>query len=198
MGVGTRAMMAGLLGLGLAMASPMTAEARGDARQTVQPQRSTAPAARPANAARPNAALPTGSRPQAAAPRRDAAPARAASTRNAAARPTQQASRQQASLPNRRTAAESRNQTARQRATAAVPYANGRQAGTNAGNLRQSAMMTCTTRNGRRTCTPQARNASFRWTGGLAPAAMSQSSCPEGTMATTAIGHSNVVRCVPL
>lgn len=183
MGFSTRAMMAGLLGFGLVTALPMTAEARGDARQTVQTQRSAAPAARP-----------TATRTQAQPARRDAAPAR-----NASVRPTgQQASRQQANLPSRRAAADTRNMSARQRANAAVPYANSRQAAANPRSLRQSAMMTCTTRNGRRTCTPEVRNTSFRWTGGLAPAAMSQSACPDGTIATNAIGHSNVVRCVPL
>lgn len=190
-------MMAGLLGLGLVTVLPASAEARGDARQTVQPQRSAAPAARPATA------RPATGRPQAQPSRRDAAPARTASTRPATARPAaqasrQQAGRQQAALPSRRGAAETRNQNARQRARAAVPYANSRQAAANPRNLRQSAMLTCTTRNGRRTCAPQVRNTSFRWTGGLAPAAMSQSSCPDGTIATNAIGHSNVVRCVPL
>jgi len=32
----------------------------------------------------------------------------------------------------------------------------------------------------------------------LMPAAGNQTSCPDGTMATLALGHENVVRCVPL
>jgi hypothetical protein len=192
MGFSTRAMMAGLLGFGLLTAMPGTAEARGDARQMVQTQRGTAPAARPI-ASRPQAARPQSARPQAQATRRDAAP-----TRNAAARPASQpSSRQQASLPSRRAAADARNMNARQRASA-VPYANSRQAAANPRSLRQTAALTCTTRGGRRVCAPDLRNTAFRWTGGLAPAAMSQSACPDGTIATTAIGHSNVVRCVPL
>ena len=179
MGSMTRAMMAGLFGFGLLAALPMTAEARGDAGQSAQPQRSAAPAARP-----------SASRSQAQAPAR-----RATSTQQAS---RQEATRQQASLPGRRAATEARSQNARQRALAAVPYENRRQAGMSATNLRQSAMLTCTTRNGRRSCAPQARNTSHRWTGGLAPAAMSQSSCPDGTIATMALGHNNVVRCVPL
>jgi hypothetical protein len=38
----------------------------------------------------------------------------------------------------------------------------------------------------------------MRWSGGLMPAAGNQTSCPDGTMATLAHGHENVVRCVPL
>lgn len=37
------------------------------------------------------------------------------------------------------------------------------------------------------------------WQAGLAPAAHVQTSdCPEGTMATLATGHTNVVRCMPI
>ena len=55
----------------------------------------------------------------------------------------------------------------------------------------------CTTHRGRRVC-GGTRQVAMRWSGGLAPAAGNQSSCPDGTMATLAVGHENVVRCVPL
>ncbi|UPY36580.1 hypothetical protein [Sediminicoccus sp. KRV36] len=83
------------------------------------------------------------------------------------------------------------------RQMAAIPY--GRQVAAPSRGLRQTAMASCTTRNGRRVCAPTAtRTASMRWTGGLAPAAMSQAGCPDGTIATMAIGHNDITRCVPL
>jgi hypothetical protein len=56
----------------------------------------------------------------------------------------------------------------------------------------------CTVSNGRRVCGGGTRQVAMRWTGGLMPAAGNQTSCPDGTMATLAVGHENVVRCVPL
>ncbi len=80
---------------------------------------------------------------------------------------------------------------------AAIPYS--RQNAAPQRGLRQTAMASCVTRNGRRVCTPGiTRTASMRWTGGLAPAAMSQTTCPDGTIATLALGHSDITRCVPL
>ena len=81
---------------------------------------------------------------------------------------------------------------------AAIPY--GRQnAALPTRGLRQTATANCTIRNGRRICSPGVtRTASMPWTGGLAPAAMSQSNCPDGTIATLAIGHNDITRCVPL
>jgi len=55
----------------------------------------------------------------------------------------------------------------------------------------------CTVSNGRRVC-GGTRQVAMRWSGGLMPAAGNQTSCPDGTMATLALGHENVVRCVPL
>jgi hypothetical protein len=55
----------------------------------------------------------------------------------------------------------------------------------------------CTVSRGRRVC-GGTRQVAMRWSGGLAPAAGHQSSCPDGTMATLAVGHENVTRCVPL
>jgi hypothetical protein len=43
------------------------------------------------------------------------------------------------------------------------------------------------------------RRASFGWTQGLAPAVGVQANeCPDGTMATLARGHEDVVRCMPI
>jgi hypothetical protein len=65
--------------------------------------------------------------------------------------------------------------------------------------LRQTAMASCTIRGGRRLCTTGVtRSVAFRWGSDLGAASMSQSSCPDGTIATMAIGHTDVVRCVPL
>ncbi|MCX8132852.1 MAG: hypothetical protein N3D18_02665 [Roseococcus sp.] len=155
MGLWTRAMMAGLLGLGLVAAMPPSAEASGAPRPTAQGQRGVAP-------------LPQMTR-------REAPPARPAP-----ARPAVQGAR----------------------GASAVPYAPARggpqQAAASGPRLSQAAMAGCTVRNGRRACGPAARQTALRWTGGLAPAALSQTACPDGTIATTAIGHSNVVRCMPL
>jgi hypothetical protein len=38
----------------------------------------------------------------------------------------------------------------------------------------------------------------MRWSGGLMPAADNQTTCPDETMAKLALGHENVLRCVPL
>ena len=99
-------------------------------------------------------------------------------------------------VPAGRAMANQRSGTGRQ--LAAIPYS--RQAAMSPRGLRQTAMLACTTRNGRRTCAPAVRTASvqMRWTGGLAPAGMSQAGCPDGTIATLAIGHSDITRCVPL
>jgi len=201
-----RSLIAGFLGLCLGFAlMPTEASARADARSSVQPSSSS----RSAPAARPAASRAAASR---AAPSR-AAPSRATASRQAATRPT---AGRQAALPSRqatsrantanqrqalipRNAASSRSALARGgRQVAAIPYSRQNSAASARG-LRQTAMASCTTRNGRRVCTPGVtRTASMRWTGGLAPAAMSQTNCPDGTIATLAIGHSDITRCVPL
>uniref|UniRef100_UPI0018DF8B5E hypothetical protein n=1 Tax=Neoroseomonas rubea TaxID=2748666 RepID=UPI0018DF8B5E len=44
-----------------------------------------------------------------------------------------------------------------------------------------------------------ARTRTVSWQGGLAPATNAQAaSCPTGTLATLATGHSDIVRCMPL
>jgi hypothetical protein len=114
------------------------------------------------------------------------------------------ANSRQAAAPNRATSARgtTTSRTAERRGSsrhaAAVPYSR-QAAATAPRGLRQTAMASCTTRNGRRTCTPGAtRTAASSWTGGLAPAAMSQAGCPDGTIATMALGHHDITRCVPL
>lgn len=48
-------------------------------------------------------------------------------------------------------------------------------------------------------CTAGGGQTRLAWQSGLSPAAHIQTSdCPEGTMATLATGHTNVVRCMPL
>ncbi|MBX6375346.1 MAG: hypothetical protein IRZ13_14070 [Acetobacteraceae bacterium] len=43
-----------------------------------------------------------------------------------------------------------------------------------------------------------ARRGTLHWQAGLPPADFSQRACPDGTLATLARGHDDVVRCVPL
>jgi hypothetical protein len=176
-----RAMMAGLLGLCLCLGTPLAAEARSDTRAGAQNQAPRAAAARPPASAPRAAVRPATARPITARP----VTARPADTRQASLRPA---------IYRTTTATPARD--ARNRARAAVPYASRQTTGAAPQQLRRTTAAACTTRQGRRVCGP--RDTSLRWTGGLAPAAMSQASCPDGTMATNAIGHSNVVRCVPL
>jgi hypothetical protein len=174
MGGCMRAMMAGLLGLCVFLATANGAEARSEPRPTAQSQaaRSAAPARPAASAPRP-AARPVAARP-------NAHNARPASLHPAVYRTA-------TALPER---------AARGRAQAAVPYASRPAAAAPAARGTAVAAGACTVRQGRRVC--PSRDASLRWTGGLAPAALSQTSCPDGTMATNAIGHRDVVRCLPL
>ncbi|MBS7791598.1 hypothetical protein KTR66_16465 [Roseococcus sp. SDR] len=173
-----RSFIGGLLGLCLGLALlPQDASARTDARssaQSSQSSRTTTAATRPATA-RPSTTTRTSS----------------------ASRPAATTQRQ-ALAPRSTTSSRSAQRAGTSRQAAAVPYAR-QPATTNTRGLRQTAVATCTTRNGRRTCAPAAtRTASMRWTGGLAPAAFSQTGCPDGTIATMAIGHNDITRCVPL
>jgi hypothetical protein len=61
----------------------------------------------------------------------------------------------------------------------------------------RNAVASCTRRNGRTTCAP-ARSSVAGWQSGLPAANFSQRECPEGTFATLARGHDDVVRCMPL
>ncbi len=62
--------------------------------------------------------------------------------------------------------------------------------------LTRNAVAQCTQRNGRTNCAP-ARNGVAGWQSGLPVASYSQRECPEGTFATLARGHDDVVRCMP-
>jgi hypothetical protein len=157
----------------------MAAQARGDARAAVQ---SGKPIARPALAAPSRGAL---SSPREAAPRGSAR--EPASAQRGFAAPQASHAARHGSRPAT---------VQRGRHFTAIPYA--RPPAQPQLGLRHTAMASCVTRGGRRSCTGGVRTASFRWGGDLAPAAMTQASCPDGTIATMAIGHDDIVRCVPL
>lgn len=177
-----RSFIGGLLGLCLGLALlPQDASARTDARTSAQSSQSsrTTAASRPAT------------------PRPGVTRTTTASRSTTAAR-TSSTSQRQALAPRATASSRSGLRSGSSRQAAAVPYAR-QPAATGQRGLRQTATATCTTRNGRRTCAPAAtRTASMRWTGGLAPAAFSQTGCPDGTIATMAIGHNDITRCVPL
>lgn len=69
--------------------------------------------------------------------------------------------------------------------------------GASAARIGRSAASSCTQRNGRRVCAP-ARSGVAGWQSGLPVASYAQRECPEGTFATLARGHDDVVRCMPL
>lgn len=80
-------------------------------------------------------------------------------------------------------------------AHAALPM-RGRLAETRDRHAAVSNAQPCRTVNGRRSCS---RGPAMSWTRGLEPAAGIQAQeCPDGTMATTARGHENIVRCMPI
>jgi hypothetical protein len=60
----------------------------------------------------------------------------------------------------------------------------------------RNAVAHCTQRNGRSNCAP-ARSSVAGWQSGLPVANYAQRECPEGTFATLARGHDDVVRCMP-
>lgn len=181
-----RSFIGGLLGLCLGLALlPQDASARTDSRTSAQSSQSS----RSAAASRP------------ATPRPGVTRTTTASRSTTASRPTAgraTTTTQRQALAPRGTASSRSAARSGNTRQAAVPYAR-QPAASNARGLRQTAMASCTTRNGRRTCTPGAtRTSGMSWTGGLAPAAFSQTGCPDGTIATMAIGHSDITRCVPL
>lgn len=195
-----RKLIGGLLGLCLMAALVPDASARTDARASAQSGSSSRSAAS-RQASRPVSARPASAR---ASTSRSAAPARTASSRSAV--PSRQAAAGRSSRRGTATASRGRShevaarggRSTNSRMAAAVPY--GRSAAVPQGrSLRRTAMASCSLRHGRRTCTTTAsRGELMRWTGGLAPAAMSQTSCPDGTIATLAVGHNDITRCVPL
>ncbi|WP_207540432.1 hypothetical protein [Sabulicella rubraurantiaca] len=184
-----RMLFGGLVGLCLLAGIPTMAEARGDARGAVQSQKPSRPVAAPVR---------TASRP-AAAPARAAARPAASSVRHVSPRQVQarygRTNAHQAAAPRGYAQFAQRG-----RSFAPVPYSRHQAAAPQ--GLRQTAMATCTMRGGRRVCSPvaaaQPRNVSFRWGSDLPPMTMAQTSCPDGTMATMALGHTDVIRCVPL
>lgn len=94
--------------------------------------------------------------------------------------------------PVRATNSQANRATAARRQTASRP-ATGRTASRTAGASRQQASASCRGRN----CAPARRQVT--WQSGLEPATNAQAqSCPAGTLATLARGHSDVVRCLPL
>ncbi|WP_372624016.1 hypothetical protein [Falsiroseomonas sp.] len=143
-----------------------------------------------------------------------AIPAAEAATRDAtrgeaASRPAQQAGKQARPQAARQQA--SRQQATRQRS---ARQATQRRAALRPGDVRTSrsgvvvrgasaatvsrqAASSCTRRNGRRVCAP-ARSSIAGWQRGLPVANYTQRECPEGTLATLARGHDDVVRCMPL
>jgi hypothetical protein len=176
-----RSFIGGLLGLCLGLALlPQDASARTDARTSAQSSQSS----RTTAASRPATPRPGVTRTTTA--NRSATAGRATAT-----------SQRQALAPRGTASSRTAQRAGSSRHAAAVPYAR-QPAATNTRGLRQTAMASCTTRNGRRVCAPGATRTSMSWTGGLAPAAMSQAGCPDGTIATMAIGHSDITRCVPL
>lgn len=208
-----RSFLGGLLGLCLGLAAlPQDASARADARASVQTTNSSraAVASRPATArsAEPRTGVTRTSSARPTAGRADTArlPAASASrsvgNRSAAARPVAghatAANSRLAFAPRAIASSRAVARSGSSRHAVAVPYSRNATA-LSPRQLRQTAMASCTTRNGRRVCAPAiTRTASMRWTGGLAPAAMSQAGCPDGTIATMAFGHNDITRCVPL
>ena len=204
-----RVLIGGLLGLCLLASMPTESQARGDARAAVQPSRPAAQppraAAQPARAAAPRAAMipaRTASQPVRGAARQPVATTRG-SARQLAAAPSrmpvfaQRGAARQPAFAQRGTAGRFAAPPARGRAFAAIPY--GRPMAQAPSAYRQTALASCTVRAGRRLCTTGVtRSVAFRWGGELGSQSMAQSNCPDGTIATMAIGHSDVVRCVPL
>lgn len=190
-----RVLIGGLMGLCLLASMPIEAHARGDSRAAAQNRSSAA------------RALPTP--PRSMAPRPSTRPSM---TVGSARQPSMTSSSRYAmSLPSgRHGGAQSREPAyafrgslgryaapQRGRSFAVVPY--GRSMAQAPSPYRQTAMASCTVRGGRRLCTTGAtRSVAFRWGSDLGAQSMAQSSCPDGTIATMAIGHTDVVRCVPL
>jgi hypothetical protein len=142
------------------------------------------------------------SREQAQAQTRQAAPQanRAAAARAAAAprrqasQPPRQATRQAPAATRQAAARPPAGRSAGTRQAANPRDARGaRQAAARSGGRQQAAASQCRGRN----CAPRTRTVS--WQGGLEPATNAQAhACPAGTLATLAIGHSDIVRCMPL
>ena len=189
-----RVLFGGLMGLCLLASMPVEAHARGDNRAAAQ------------NRSASSRAMPTP--PRSLAPRSTARPSMTVgsarqpvtSGRYVRSLPSGRQGRLQAREPAyafRGSLGRNAAPQGRGRSFAVVPY--GRAMAQAPTPYRQSAVASCTMRGGRRLCTAGAtRSVAFRWGSDLGAQTMSQSSCPDGTIATMAIGHTDVVRCVPL
>jgi hypothetical protein len=171
-----RLLASALIALACLSWSAAPADARSREQAQAQP-RQAAPQANRAAAAR-----------AAAAPQRQAAQPQRQATRQApTATRTPAATRQAAARPPAGRAAGTRQAANPRDARGA------RQAAARSGGRQQVAASTCRGRN----CAPRTRTVS--WQGGLEPATNAQAhACPAGTLATLAIGHSDIVRCMPL
>jgi hypothetical protein len=143
------------------------------------------------------------SRQQASRPSTQAAQPKAQATRPAASRPQATTTRPQANTGR------SAVTTSRQTATRVPARAGDVRTSSRglvvrsaaAATVSREAVASCTRRNGRTVC-GQPRQAASRdsvrgWQSGLMPVDYAQRECPEGTFATLARGHENVVRCMP-
>lgn len=81
-------------------------------------------------------------------------------------------------------------------ASAATVSRDAPQAARAASRSSRNAVANCTRRNGRTVCAP-ARSSVAGWQSGLPTANYAQRECPDGTFATLARGHDDVVRCMP-
>lgn len=150
-------------------------------------QRSGQSASRPAQQAKP---------PQAQAQRQ--------APRPVAARPSTQAARSTQAEPRRQQASNLRPGDVRtssggvlvRGASAATVSRDIPQAARSASGSTRNAVASCTRRNGRTVCAP-ARSSVAGWQSGLPTANYAQRDCPDGTFATLARGHDDVVRCMP-
>jgi hypothetical protein len=140
--------------------------------------------------------------PAAEAARRDESGRQQAASRPAQAQ-TSQVQRAKAPAAQRR-ATTARSQASRARHTTLRPgdVRTSRSGvavrGASAATVSRDAVASnCTRRNGRRVC-GQATHSIAGWQSGLPRADNAQTECPDGTFATLARGHDDVVRCMPL
>ena len=162
---------------------PVQAKAAPAARPVAAPARTTAQAGRNAAPSRQQATRQASIRE---------APGRQASTRQAAAGQAgsrQASARQQPSRVLQRDAMLRQGDVRTSRSGLVVR-------GAAAATVSREAVASCTRRNGRLTCAP-ARDSVAGWQSGLPTVSYAQRECPEGTFATLARGHDDVVRCMP-
>lgn len=140
---------------------------------------------------------------QAKPPQAQARPA-AQATRTTQARSATQARRTTQAQPRRQQASNLRPGDVRtssggvlvRGASAATVSRDAPQAARAASRSSRNAVANCTRRNGRTVCAP-ARSSVAGWQAGLPTVNYAQRECPDGTFATLARGHDDVVRCMP-